>query len=148
MTNYVLGFLFDTDMRHLVLIRKNRPTWMVGKWNALGGCLEEGEGFCGAVVRECEEESGIRTEESEWTEFAGIKGDGFRVVCFYATTKEIMNADGHTSEDERAVVCSVSGLSELQLVPDVQWLAHAAIMRSKHPDNYVMSHRRGHPHLT
>ena len=42
---YVVGFAFSADMSRVLLIRKNRPLWMAGKLNGIGGRAEHGEGL-------------------------------------------------------------------------------------------------------
>jgi hypothetical protein len=34
---YVLGFMFDEELRNVALIRKIKPKWQEGKWNGIGG---------------------------------------------------------------------------------------------------------------
>lgn len=44
MTNYVVGFAFDANRRHVVLIQKGRgPEELIGKLNGVGGKIEAGE---------------------------------------------------------------------------------------------------------
>lgn len=59
MITYVVGIVFDALNEQVLLIRKNRPNWQVGKLNGIGGKVEEGETPYEAVVRECEEECGL-----------------------------------------------------------------------------------------
>ena len=40
--NYVMGLIYD-DIGRVLLIKKNRPKHQVGKWNGVGGKIEEGE---------------------------------------------------------------------------------------------------------
>ena len=40
---YTLGFVFDRDLQHVLLIQKQRPAWQAGKFNGIGGKLEAGE---------------------------------------------------------------------------------------------------------
>lgn len=59
MISYVVGLVFDASNTNVLLVRKNRPNWQVGKLNGIGGKVEEGETPYEAVVRECEEECGL-----------------------------------------------------------------------------------------
>ena len=59
MISYVVGLVFDASNTKVLLVRKNRPNWQVGKLNGIGGKVEEGETPYEAVVRECEEECGL-----------------------------------------------------------------------------------------
>lgn len=58
MKHYVLGFAFDSRNR-VVLIHKERPDWQRGKWNGVGGHINEGELPYSAMVREFKEETGV-----------------------------------------------------------------------------------------
>jgi 8-oxo-dGTP pyrophosphatase MutT (NUDIX family) len=58
-TEYVVGFVFDPDESHLLLIWKNRPAWQAGKLNGPGGKRENGETPLAAMEREFGEETGF-----------------------------------------------------------------------------------------
>jgi 8-oxo-dGTP diphosphatase len=78
--NYVCGFMFAKDK--VLLIEKNRPAYLAGKWNGVGGKMEPGEEPIEAMVREFYEETGILTRPDEW-EFALVKqGVGFTIFIF------------------------------------------------------------------
>lgn len=49
--HYVVGFMFSSDKTLVTLIRKNRPKWMNGKLNGVGGKIEIGETPLQAMVR-------------------------------------------------------------------------------------------------
>lgn len=57
--HYSMGFLFDPSSTVVNLIRKNRPTWMHGLLNGIGGKLEPGETYLQAMEREFREETGV-----------------------------------------------------------------------------------------
>lgn len=59
MTSYVLGFMFNHDATHVVLIKKNKPAFMAGLLNGVGGKIEIDETPCEAMRREFEEEAGF-----------------------------------------------------------------------------------------
>lgn len=54
---YVLGFMFDHEEKHVLLIWKNRPKWQAGKLNGIGGKIEAGETPLQAMEREFTEET-------------------------------------------------------------------------------------------
>jgi len=77
--DYVLGFAFNSDISQILLIRKNRPDWQKGKYNGVGGKIldsEKGKTSNVAMVREFEEETGLRTRLSQWTICANLWGNG------------------------------------------------------------------------
>jgi len=71
---YVVGFAFDHDFSHVLLIWKNRPLWQAGKLNGIGGKIEPGELPLNAMIREFAEETGIM--ETQWK----IVGRRFRAA--------------------------------------------------------------------
>ena len=62
----VVGLAFDLSINRLVLIRKLKPSWMVGLLNGVGGKIEPSESAVAAMVREFYEEAGVVTLEDDW----------------------------------------------------------------------------------
>jgi len=59
MKHYVLGLIFNKSEDKILLIEKQRPEWMAGCWNGIGGKIEEGETHEVAMLREVVEETQI-----------------------------------------------------------------------------------------
>lgn len=59
MKNYVLGLICNHTKTRILLIEKQKPDWMRGRWNGIGGKIEENETPEQAMSRECEEETGF-----------------------------------------------------------------------------------------
>ncbi len=59
MIEYVAGFLFSEDKKHVLLIQKNKPEWQKGLYNAVGGKIEPEETPLDAMHREFYEETGL-----------------------------------------------------------------------------------------
>ena len=97
--HYVLGFMFDPTRERILLIRKNRPRWQAGKLNGIGGKVEPGESPVSAMVREFTEETGLQTQPSEWSHFAVLEGQDFRVWCFQAASEQMIQARTLTDEE-------------------------------------------------
>jgi 8-oxo-dGTP diphosphatase len=57
MTRYVLGIVTTVDDKKVLLIRKVKPEWQNGRWNGIGGKLEDGETPHRAMDREWREET-------------------------------------------------------------------------------------------
>jgi len=93
---YCLGFAFSYDLGNVLLIVKNRPIWQAGLLNGIGGKAEDGETTHDAMVRECEEETGLTIDT--WNPFAQIKGDGFVIDCFKTKSHLIFEAESLTDE--------------------------------------------------
>lgn len=58
MEHFVLGLVFNQTKDRVLLIEKRRPEWMAGKWNGIGGHIEEDETPGQAMIREAKEECG------------------------------------------------------------------------------------------
>ncbi len=57
---YVNGVLISDDGKHIVFLKKmSGPSFLIGKYNFLGGKQETGETHLEAIVREVKEEGGI-----------------------------------------------------------------------------------------
>ena len=76
--SYVVGFMFNPAENAVLLLRKNRPSWQVGKLNGIGGRIEGDETPQQAMRRECMEEVGLDCDQ--WKEFCVISVNRQRVV--------------------------------------------------------------------
>jgi 8-oxo-dGTP diphosphatase len=79
---YVLGFAFNEAQTHVALIRKLRPDWQAGKWNGIGGHIEEGESPVEAMAREFNEEAGVYITTEEWSPMGEMNGEGWHCHLF------------------------------------------------------------------
>lgn len=82
--DYVAGFMFSSNLDHVVLIKKNRPTWQSGRFNAVGGRVEDGEIPVKAMVREFKEETSVETDYMKWTNFADLVLPSGEKIAFFA----------------------------------------------------------------
>jgi 8-oxo-dGTP diphosphatase len=119
MQEYVTGFLFTSDKRHVVLIRKNKPEWQKGCWNGVGGKIEAGEMPLEAMIREFKEETDM--DVSEWKEFAVLESSDFKVYFF---SSNAILPEVHTVTDERVDVIALSMLEENRIphIQNLKWL--------------------------
>lgn len=123
---YVLGFLFDPGLRQVVMILKNKPEWMKGRWNGVGGHIEEGEKAGAAMMREFAEETGVTIPMADWSHPNGwttvgiVKGAGlteighapYEMTIFAATSPDLHQV--RTTTDERVVVMDVDDFTNPQ----------------------------------
>ena len=126
---YVLGFLFDRELQNVVLIEKQKPDWQKGRYNGVGGKLEDGETLNAAMSREFHEEAGVLVAPEAWTQYATITGaDGrhFAVHVFYAQDAQLWMS--RTMEEERVIVTDVKAVlqSEFKTLGNVPWLVAMA----------------------
>ena len=80
MIDYVLGFAFDEKGQNVVLIKKAKPAWQAGRYNAVGGKIEIGESPIQAMQREFREETGVSI--SGWKQTAVLTGFDWKVHVF------------------------------------------------------------------
>jgi 8-oxo-dGTP diphosphatase len=121
MNNYVVGFMFSRELDKVLLIQKNRPEWQAGKWNGIGGKVEEPETTTEAMVREFKEETSIQTYEKDWT-FKGVFIHSERnwAVDVFIAKGNVYEAT--TVTDERVEIVNLNELGNYPLVPNLKWL--------------------------
>lgn len=125
-TKYCLGFLFSFSGGPpvVVLINKNRPAWMAGKLNGVGGRIEAGELPSAAMRREFNEETGV--DISEWTPFAQLIFPEAEVFCFAAQDDDKI-FDVHSMTDEKVGIYETTDLSDA--LRNLTWMIPMAITR-------------------
>lgn len=129
MRRAVCGFFFDPGKTTLVLIRKNRPEWQKGLLNGVGGKVEEGEFALEAMIREFEEETGVRHEE--WEEFCQLADEinGYEVHYFRAFG-DVTKCTSTT--DERIELVMPGGIAASGVIPNLTWLVPLALDSNVH----------------
>jgi 8-oxo-dGTP pyrophosphatase MutT (NUDIX family) len=125
-TKYTCGAMFSEDLTKVAMIRKNRPAWMAGKLNFIGGHVEDGESFVETQVREFWEETGVQTTHEQWKHFATLRSV-HSLIAFFATIGDL--AQLRTTTDEEVVVVSEGEVWDM--VPNIVWLLPMAIDKLK-----------------
>ena len=123
-TKYVLGFLFDEAREQVLLIKKNKPRNLAGKWNGVGGKVEDGENYLDAMMREFEEEVGIETYPANWEHCIYFTGND-SVTNKFAISVFRMFGDPyryHRMEAEIPAVWMTDALPQHALVPNLKWM--------------------------
>lgn len=128
--DYVLGFAFD-DTPRVALIKKNRPEWMAGKWNGIGGKIEVGEDATAAMVREFQEEAGVSSAPEVWTHFVTLEEPAARIFCFVVlATREDLDLIT-TMESEEVALFGPERMAALvegeTLMVNLPWLIPMAV---------------------
>lgn len=93
MTDYVLVYV-ENSARQVLFVEKNKPEWQKGRFNLVGGKIEDGEGKWEAADRELLEETGL---VSHHTQLCGSIVGKFGVVYVfraYTRTTELFPQDG------------------------------------------------------
>ena len=110
-TQYVMGLIFDTTDR-VLLIKKKRPIHQVGKWNGLGGKVEDNETITRAMTRETKEEADLDIPESSWTlMYSGSQPSGSLFVFITYISPELMDSAKQMTDE----IISVFPIDELPM---------------------------------
>jgi len=141
MTDKVVGYLFDRSLNLVMLILKQRPEWMRGLYNGVGGKIEPGESPLQAMERECLEESGLVPywDTTEWEAVARLDTPNGRIFVFAAVGTP---TDGVTKTDEAIIVVNTAALPA-NIVPNVRWLiplAQQTLRGERAPDSLVATY--------
>lgn len=133
MQSYCLGFCKDANTGKVLLIKKLNPDWQAGMLNGLGGKVEKGETHKDAMVREFEEECGIRV--GGWRNFARIvdEKNGHCVWVFRAVADL---TDAKTTTEEEVILVDPRNLPE-NVLDSVTWLVPMAFSKQK-PDGRIV----------
>ncbi len=123
----VVGFAFTEDQTGVILIRKNRPEWMEGMLNGVGGHIEGRETPRQAMAREFEEETAIHVQLQKWFEIVQMRGKKWEVT-FFKTMLSPHDIHFMTSmTDEKVMLISCEVENELNMVPNLSWLIPLAL---------------------
>jgi 8-oxo-dGTP diphosphatase len=82
---YALGFIFNSDHSHVLLVHKLHPDWQKGLLNGIGGKVEENESPLTCIVRETKEETSLRTAHRDWHHIGELVSDAWLVSVFTST---------------------------------------------------------------
>lgn len=129
MAVYVLGFAFHNGA--VALIHKNKgPSCVVGKYNGIGGKVEQGEPALKAMIREFEEETGVLIDG--WTRFCGLRVRAYNALIYcYKVHLNGERPELIQKTDERVSWENLSNVSKLPIVPNLRWLIPMALDQDK-----------------
>lgn len=132
MKRYVLGFAFD-EHRRVALIKKNRPDWQAGRWNGIGGSVEEGETSKEAMAREFAEETGVLIEYPHWRRVALMECPNVW-ECFVYTVQDKRISNVFTQTDEAVALFSCVAFKRIapDCIENVPALIEICAMRRDH----------------
>lgn len=97
-TQYVSMLKFSADATRVVLLTKNRPKFLNGKLCPVGGHIEEGESPEDAAAREDDEETGVKSQPSDWKKYAECEGPDWVMHCYVSFTDDADSARTMTEE--------------------------------------------------
>lgn len=119
MIEYVAGFYFTQDGMKVVLIKKNRPSWMADLLNGVGGKIEPGETPYAAMQREFLEETGV--DENNWKPLCELADTAGRYkIHFFFGWGDVTACNSMT--DEAVSIYNVADLMTLNVIGNLRWL--------------------------
>lgn len=127
MTKYVTGFAFSDDQSKVVLIKKTKPEWQAGRFNGVGGKIEEGETPVQAMVREFKEETGLETTLESWNVVCVFEGKDF-VVNFFSRFGDDIH-DVKTTTEETVLITDTAFAHDVPelYISNLLWLIPMAL---------------------
>jgi 8-oxo-dGTP diphosphatase len=129
MKHYVLGLVFDANANQLLLIEKLRPEWQAGRWNGIGGKIEEGETPLEAMQRESTEEINRNYIFEHRITFTCPGGT---VFVFVTHSNENNHIYYEQVEDEKLAVFPLSGLP-VGLMNNMKWIIPLCLANVQFP---------------
>lgn len=134
MNKYVVGFLFDSTLQHVLLIEKQRPAWQKGRLNGVGGHIEMGESPSMAMAREWSEEADLSASIQPWRPYCVLTGSHWRVHFFAsvaACSWDALEAAARPRTDEQLMwTPCVSLARDMRVIPNLRWLVPLALDES------------------
>jgi 8-oxo-dGTP pyrophosphatase MutT (NUDIX family) len=86
MKHYAVGFVFNKTTKRVLLIKKVKPEWAIGKWNGIGGKIESTDlSPYNAMLRESLEETGHNYPFKHCVTFTCPGGTVFVFAAFLNT---------------------------------------------------------------
>lgn len=105
---YSVGFLFDTERKHVLLIKKEKPEWQKGCLNGIGGKNEARENPIDTMNRECFEECGLEVGWRECGVMLGKNNDGSKFICYIFKAFDNIIYHYQQKESEQLAIYDVS----------------------------------------
>lgn len=136
MTTMVCGFLFDADS--VLLIKKRRPSWQIGRLNGVGGRVEPGESIDDAMSREFREETGLDIDPLRWAHLGAILFDKGTIHFFRARMQSSVLDRAESKTDERVVRVPLCSFHEENLIPNLHWLIPLAWSQPFYPNGFTI----------
>jgi 8-oxo-dGTP diphosphatase len=131
MEKMVAGFLFSYDKKYVMLVQKKKPEWQKGKFNAIGGHVNDRETPEKAMQRTFEKEAGIETLLINWEHDVTLTSNSWHVDFYHTFSDAPFEGKRHSalllhseSRKESIYLCEVNEVVTLSdmIVSNLQWL--------------------------
>ena len=113
-----MGFIFDSNLKRVLLAHKEKPAWQKGKLNGVGGKYEPGETAEECIRRETLEETSL--DIPEWTYVGEIQQEagnvGFLAAVYKGNPRAAKKADY-----EEVEWFDIDALPS-NIIPNLRWL--------------------------
>jgi len=123
MENISIGFLFSKDRKFVSLIKRKEDSSELIKLTGIGGHIEIGESALDAMIREFEEEAGLKIDS--WKQFAVLRIKDVTVNVFKAFSDDLYQIQ--TKEKDMARFYSVHSLYLYDSWYNVKYLTEMAL---------------------
>lgn len=132
MTHATLGFVFTADLKKVLLIKKSRPHWQVGKINGLGGKCEGEESVEDCISREVSEEANLKIPPKKWKKIATLSWQEWNVTILTAIWSGSLK-EAESLTDEQVSWCKVAQLPQ-NVMSNLTWLIPLSIDKLTTPE--------------
>lgn len=130
MKHYVLGFIFNETKDRVLLVKKKRPIWQAGRWNGIGGKIEDDdESPIFAMNREGHEETNYRCFDFVHCITFVCPGG---TVYVYKGNSGVNGIPFKQVEDERLKVWSLNELPA-NIDSDLRWIIPVCLSTIQFP---------------
>jgi len=136
---YTLGFVVFRGVNKILLMEKRKPEFQKGFLNGLGGKPEDDEGFTDCIIREIEEESGLKTNTKDWNYFCKMVGADWEVYCFISMLDHKRMEGISTKEEEKIVILDLNKINTCypNLLGNIPWLVGMGIDSIMNKDAFI-----------
>ena len=135
MNKYVVGFMFDDELKTVCMIKKNRPQWQAGLFNGVGGKIDKSSipGFDAktpleAMVREFREETGVDTTAKTWSHVCTLRFT-YAEIEFFAAKDSVALSQVTTTTDEPIRQLAVWAIDKANAIENIPALLTLSIQR-------------------
>lgn len=130
MKAFSVGFIFNKDLKKVLLMHKTKPEFQAGKLNGLGGKIEGNETSVENFVREIKEEANLDLEKEKCIYIGKMQGRDWWCDTFGYIYDGDIN-DAKSMEIEQIEWFDLKHLPE-NLLENVGWLIEITLDKIKH----------------
>jgi ADP-ribose pyrophosphatase len=137
MLEYTVSLAIDSEC--VALVKKKKPEWQLGKFNGIGGHVENNETIERANIREFYEETAYASSKFSWKHFATFQNDvinpNIKVHFFVSNNIKLNELSKENDRGEKIELISISQIFQnldMPLVPHLQLAMFMALNCDTH----------------